>query len=210
MAEAKLFVHVVSLWSSAIILLVLAMVVMDVMVYYFQMYLALLFIGFLHGLVFLPLEALYPDVHINVHEYGNRYCKGGVFGIYQGASNHEELHNLMKATIMICRLKKDVLSELPHPQGVVGGGAGDGVGPMVLISSYSDGYGKWIICGEIELQSVYLHALSGGPRVVFDRYLGVQQWRPDFSVETPSFASMPVWVRFPVLPLEYYEDDIPP
>lgn len=37
----------------------------------------------------------------------------GAFGIYQGASNHEELHNLMKATLMIRRLKKDVLSELP-------------------------------------------------------------------------------------------------
>jgi len=36
-----------------------------------------------------------------------------MFGLYQGASNHEELHNLMKATAMIRRLKKDVLSELP-------------------------------------------------------------------------------------------------
>ncbi|KAL8491822.1 hypothetical protein ACS0TY_023437 [Phlomoides rotata] len=59
------------------------------------------------------LEALYPDAYKNVHEYGNRYCKGGVFGVYQGASNHEELHNLIKATVMIRRLKKDVLSELP-------------------------------------------------------------------------------------------------
>ncbi|KAK7291760.1 hypothetical protein RIF29_07150 [Crotalaria pallida] len=63
--------------------------------------------------LFKQLEALYPDVYKNVHEYGNRYCKGGVFGVYQGASNHEELHNLMKATVMIRRLKKDVLSELP-------------------------------------------------------------------------------------------------
>ncbi|KAK9288210.1 hypothetical protein L1049_016659 [Liquidambar formosana] len=63
--------------------------------------------------LFKQLEALYPDVYKNVHEYGNRYCKGGLFGLYQGASNHEELHNLMKATVMIRRLKKDVLSELP-------------------------------------------------------------------------------------------------
>ncbi|XP_023539953.1 SWI/SNF-related matrix-associated actin-dependent regulator of chromatin subfamily A-like protein 1 isoform X2 [Cucurbita pepo subsp. pepo] len=59
------------------------------------------------------LEALYPNVYKSVHEYGNRYCKGGTFGLYQGASNHEELHNLMKATLMIRRLKKEVLSELP-------------------------------------------------------------------------------------------------
>ncbi|VVA39739.1 PREDICTED: SWI/SNF-related matrix-associated [Prunus dulcis] len=63
--------------------------------------------------IFKQLEALYPDVYKSVHEYGNRYCKGGTFGLYQGASNHEELHNLMKATVMIRRLKNDVLSELP-------------------------------------------------------------------------------------------------
>lgn len=63
--------------------------------------------------LFKQLEALYPKVYKNVHEYGNRYCKGGIFGLYQGASNHEELHNLMKATVMIRRLKKDVLPQLP-------------------------------------------------------------------------------------------------
>ncbi|KAL4579183.1 hypothetical protein LXL04_015320 [Taraxacum kok-saghyz] len=63
--------------------------------------------------LFKQLEALYPTVYRNVHEYGNRYCQGGVFGMYQGTSNHEELHNLMKATLMIRRLKKDVLTELP-------------------------------------------------------------------------------------------------
>ncbi|CAO2838348.1 unnamed protein product [Amaranthus hypochondriacus] len=63
--------------------------------------------------LFKQLEALYPGVYKNVHEYGNRYCRGGVFGVYQGSSNHEELHNLMKATLMIRRLKRDVLTELP-------------------------------------------------------------------------------------------------
>ncbi|VFR01344.1 unnamed protein product [Cuscuta campestris] len=62
--------------------------------------------------LFKQLEALFPDVYKNVHEYGNRYCKGGFFGVYQGASNHDEPHNLMKATVMIRRLKKDVLPQL--------------------------------------------------------------------------------------------------
>lgn len=63
--------------------------------------------------LFKQLEALYPNVYRKVYEYGERYCKGGIFGTYQGASNHEELHNLMKATVMIRRLKKDVLPQLP-------------------------------------------------------------------------------------------------
>ncbi|KAL9686726.1 hypothetical protein QQ045_031119 [Rhodiola kirilowii] len=63
--------------------------------------------------LFKQLEALYPNVYNNVHEYGNRYCKGGRFGVYQGSSNHEELHSLMKATVMIRRLKREVIKELP-------------------------------------------------------------------------------------------------
>ncbi|KAF8017672.1 hypothetical protein BT93_H2767 [Corymbia citriodora subsp. variegata] len=39
--------------------------------------------------------------------------KQGFFGVYQGSSNHEELHNLMKATVMIRRLKREVLTQLP-------------------------------------------------------------------------------------------------
>ncbi|KAJ3683921.1 hypothetical protein LUZ60_014148 [Juncus effusus] len=63
--------------------------------------------------LFKQLQALHPEVYKNLKEYGERYCKGGAFGMYQGASNHEELHNLMKATVMIRRLKKDVLTQLP-------------------------------------------------------------------------------------------------
>eukprot|EP00249_Psilotum_nudum_P017769 c26481_g1_i1 orf=136-2202(+) len=59
------------------------------------------------------LEALQPGVYKNVHEYGRYFCMGGFFGVYQGASNCEELHALMKSTVMIRRLKRDVLSQLP-------------------------------------------------------------------------------------------------
>ncbi len=38
----------------------------------------------------------------------------GNFGVYQGSSNLQELHGLVKATVMIRRLKRDVLSQLPQ------------------------------------------------------------------------------------------------
>ena len=47
--------------------------------------------------LFKQLEALYPNVYRKVYECSERYCKGEIFGIYQAASNHEELHKLMKA-----------------------------------------------------------------------------------------------------------------
>jgi len=42
------------------------------------------------------------------------YSMQGHFGMYQGSSNLQELHGLVKSTVMIRRLKKDVLSELPQ------------------------------------------------------------------------------------------------
>jgi hypothetical protein len=62
----------------------------------------------------MQLEALQPVTYKSLHEYGNRYCIGGNFGVYQGSSNLQELHGLVKATVMIRRLKRDVLSQLPQ------------------------------------------------------------------------------------------------
>jgi len=59
-----------------------------------------------------------PDVFTNFREFGNRYCdpvhnrfSGGLD--YKGATNIKELHYILLNSIMIRRLKKDVLTELP-------------------------------------------------------------------------------------------------
>ncbi|KAL4345387.1 hypothetical protein AHAS_Ahas11G0273300 [Arachis hypogaea] len=50
---------------------------------------------------------------LSILMYIRMFINMGVFRVYQGASNHEELHNLLKATVMTRRLKKVVLSQLP-------------------------------------------------------------------------------------------------
>lgn len=64
------------------------------------------------------LHILRPDVFRFFKEFGSRYCdpkpskwtKGLDF---EGASNVRELHFLLNQNLMIRRLKRDVLSELP-------------------------------------------------------------------------------------------------
>lgn len=52
----------------------------------------------------------------NFFKYGIRYCGGNKSGGYwdfSGSSNLEELQDILRSTIMVRRLKKDVLKELP-------------------------------------------------------------------------------------------------
>lgn len=50
----------------------------------------------------------------------------------------------------------------------------------------------------------YDTALFNGPWLVGDHYLHVQRWQPNFLEETAKITHIPVWIRFPMLPLEYY------
>lgn len=42
--------------------------------------------------------------------------------------------------------------------------------------------------------------------MIGDHYLDVQQWKPNLRAEKAVINSLPVWVRFPMLPLEYYTE----
>lgn len=48
----------------------------------------------------------------------------------------------------------------------------------------------------------YDRALLGGPWVIGDHYLHVRLWTPNFEAR---IDVLPIWVRFPDLPIEYYE-----
>ncbi|XP_015784832.1 SWI/SNF-related matrix-associated actin-dependent regulator of chromatin subfamily A-like protein 1 [Tetranychus urticae] len=66
--------------------------------------------------LFTQLQAVDPKTFAKKHDFGMRYCDGKAtqWGYdYRGTSNPDELRILLETTIMIRRLKVDVLQELP-------------------------------------------------------------------------------------------------
>jgi len=65
------------------------------------------------------IKLINPTIISSRFNFGKRYCNGHHDGFgwnFNGSSNVEELHELLASTIMIRRLKKDVLTELPDKQ----------------------------------------------------------------------------------------------
>lgn len=65
------------------------------------------------------LSIIRPDIFFDFFSFGNRYCdprpnpwRKGVMD-YDGSSNEKELNFILKSQLMIRRLKKDVLKQLP-------------------------------------------------------------------------------------------------
>lgn len=75
-------------------------------------------------------------------------------------------------------------------------------GKMTLIDI---GHGCFI--ARLDSKNDYLHALLDGPWKLFDNYLVVQRWVPEFRPRTTKLHKMAVWVRLPDLPMEYFRDD---
>lgn len=51
-------------------------------------------------------------------------------------------------------------------------------------------------------------ALLEGPWLIFDHYLVVKKWCPDFDPATAAIEKVSVWLRFSELPIEYYDYDV--
>lgn len=56
-------------------------------------------------------------------------------------------------------------------------------------------------------QEDYEKALSNGPWLIYDHYLIIREWRPNFRPEKEEVERVAAWVRLPELPIEYYDSD---
>eukprot|EP00899_Mesostigma_viride_P012264 jgi/Mesvir1/21038/Mv08086-RA.1 len=63
--------------------------------------------------LFQQLSALHRACFGNFAVFAERFCAGGKFGFATGSSNLPELHALLETYLMVRRLKKDVLTQLP-------------------------------------------------------------------------------------------------
>lgn len=59
---------------------------------------------------------------------------------------------------------------------------------------------------KLEHREEYERALLDGPWMIADHYLHVQKWKPKFRVDKAEIDSLPVWLRFPVLPVDFYSE----
>jgi SWI/SNF-related matrix-associated actin-dependent regulator 1 of chromatin subfamily A len=64
--------------------------------------------------IFTQLSAVAPKANLKLKDFGERYCTGNRFDKYGGAKNLDELYALLHSSVMVRRLKNDVLSELPR------------------------------------------------------------------------------------------------
>ncbi|XP_028771246.1 uncharacterized protein LOC114728496 [Neltuma alba] len=51
----------------------------------------------------------------------------------------------------------------------------------------------------------YMDALTGGPWTLFDSYLSVARWSPEFEPELEEITKIALWVQLPGISLKYYD-----
>lgn len=56
----------------------------------------------------------------------------------------------------------------------------------------------------------YAKVLSRGPWFILDHFLTLRKWEPFFRPSTAKFSSIAIWIRFPKLPVEFYNSYVLP
>ncbi|CAN1140684.1 hypothetical protein LINPERHAP2_LOCUS12009, partial [Linum perenne] len=68
------------------------------------------------------------------------------------------------------------------------------------------GWGYYVV--KFETISDFDRTMFGGPWMVGDHYVVINEWRPYFQPEDSPISTLRVWVRLPGLPLEYFDATI--
>ncbi|CAN1223854.1 hypothetical protein LINPERPRIM_LOCUS2165 [Linum perenne] len=71
----------------------------------------------------------------------------------------------------------------------------------ILVSNV--GFGFYIV--RFEIVANYERAMFGGPWMINDHYMVIQEWRTYFRPEETFLTTLHVWVHLPGLPFEYFD-----
>lgn len=66
------------------------------------------------------------------------------------------------------------------------------------------GNGFFIV--KFDLMDDYTKVFTGGPWIVMDHYVTVRKWQHEFKANEAEEDTTAIWVRFPTLPIEYYNE----
>ncbi|OMO81305.1 reverse transcriptase [Corchorus capsularis] len=66
--------------------------------------------------------------------------------------------------------------------------------------------GEGYFIAKFYLEDDMKFALEEGPWVIFGHYLTVSRWRPDFRPSEAAIHTTAAWIRFPELPVEFYDE----
>lgn len=118
-------------------------------------------------------------------------------------------------------ISKDMFKELCHPwqEALIVKLLGKSVGYRIMQHRLSV---LWKLSGGFELMDVdhgyYMvkfdleedreKVIGGGPWMIFDHYLAVSKWSPDFVSTTAKVEKTLVWIRFPGMNLVYYDESL--
>ena len=65
------------------------------------------------------------------------------------------------------------------------------------------GYDYYLV--KFELAEDVDSILKGGPWFIGQQFHAIIQWEPEFKASTATLSSVAIWIRFPKLPMEFYE-----
>lgn len=54
----------------------------------------------------------------------------------------------------------------------------------------------------------HINALANGPWFIYDHYVIVKEWNPDFHPESDTIDHVAVWIRISGLSIEYYDTKV--